>query len=109
MKTFEEFVKDIYPNIEKRYELYKLTLTPEKLIGLKVMAIRAGFGCDSEGGTKMTIEKIDEPRKQLSYPYEMVVDVHFKPNEDTSYWPKINCPNGWMCYLSELPHSVVPY
>jgi hypothetical protein len=32
--TFEEFAKHVHPNLESRYEIYKLTFTPEKLIGL---------------------------------------------------------------------------
>lgn len=106
MKTFEEFARDIISDIDKRYELYKLCQTPEKLIGLKVVAITAGFGCGSEGGTKMTIAQVDKPRKWKD---EILIDVHFKPNEDTESITKQNNPNGWLCFLHELPHSVKPY
>lgn len=102
MKTFEEFVRDIIPDIDSRYELYKLCQTPEKLIGLKVVAIRAGFSC-SEGGTKMTIKSVDE----MTFAGNTDIWVHFISNEDTLLSRR--ALNGWSCKLSELPHSVKPY
>lgn len=102
MKTFEEFVKDIIPNIDKRYEFYKLCQKDENIIGMKVMAIRAGFSCSSEGGTKMTIESIDP--EYIDKWGNKIRNVHLKPNKDSH-----ESRNGWGCTLNDLPHSVIPY
>lgn len=101
MKTFEEFARDIIPDIDKRYELYKLCQTPEKLIGLKVISIRAGFS--SLFSTKMTITEINQQDWGKTGLW-----VTFKPNEDTTGYAA-NSENGWLCHLDELPHSVKPY
>lgn len=65
MKTFEEFVDDLYPDAKLQYEMY--CMSDEELIGQKVISIRGGYS--SPGGTKMIISKILPPcRNDLSSP-----------------------------------------
>jgi hypothetical protein len=88
-----EFASKIVSNLEERYKIY--SMTPEELLGKKVISIRSGF-TSSGGGQIMLIDSIEGN------------NVHFKPTEESININKIN-HLGWGCGLDELPHSVILY
>lgn len=85
--SFDEFACITYPNLYDQYELYlRLRNNPDSLIGIEVIAVRSGFSCGSDGGTRMIIDKISD-----SF-------IHFSD-------PSNSCL-GWGCKRDELHTSV---
>ena len=83
-----EFAKTFVPKLEEKYAIY---LEPEKLIGKTVFSDRAGFACNSDGGTEMILESIENGW------------VSFKSPNLT---PHKNGGSGWGVFLKEL-HTAI--
>ena len=89
---FKNFVKAIVPNIEDRWEIAQMT--PEQLIGKKVISIRSGFS-NSGGGQIMLVDEADTKR------------VHFVPTEEST--DRHEGHLGWSCEFQNISHSVILY
>ena len=62
--TYEEFCRTYYSKSVQQYEMYQLTLVPEKLVGKVLVAVTSGYSCGSEGGTVVKVVGIETRQRR---------------------------------------------
>lgn len=91
-KTFKQFAIDLIPDIKERYDMYKMS--PDQLIGKKVISIRSGFS-NSGGGQVMFINNADNNM------------IYLIPCKESSIY--VNATTSWQCKYTEKHNSFILY